>query len=157
MQGLNHVHSAKSRRFSRWQLVAASDSLAHVIEVSLFVFLCGFYVVFLSFFFFSFWRACFRALQERQGAFETTCHWYEVSDWLRKCTCESYFLRVVVVFAVHAWKIHVTWFRPAGHGGMKPPLKLSLHPHDDARENSCCLLLFCTLPNNLFSHFSHSI
>lgn len=59
MQGLNHVHSAKSRRFSRWQLVAASDSLAHVIEVSLFVFLCGFYVVFLSFFFLTCVLPCF--------------------------------------------------------------------------------------------------
>lgn len=71
MQGLNHVHSAKSRRFSRWQLVAASDSLAHVIEVSLFVFLCGFCVMFFclfSFSFFLFWRACFRAFAGKAGS-----------------------------------------------------------------------------------------
>lgn len=80
-------------------------------------------------------------LQERQGAFEMTCHWYEVSDWLRKCTRESYFLRVVVVFAVHAWNMHMTWFRPAGHGGMKTPLKLSLYPHDATH---CRTLVVCS-------------
>lgn len=97
--------------------------------------------VFLSFFFF--FLTCVLPCFCRKG--RERLRW-PVTDMkfqtdLRKCTRESYFLRVVVFFAVHAWNMHMTWFRPAGHGGMKTPLKLSLYPHDATH---CRTLVVCS-------------
>lgn len=152
MQGLNHVHSAKSRRFSRWQLVVASDSLAHVIEVSLFVFLCGVCVMFFCLFSFSFWRAYFRAFAGKAGSVwdDLSLIWSfrlikEVHSRVILPSCRGGFCSTCLKYAYDL----VSSCRSRWHEN--PPQTLPLPPWCNALQNSCCLLLFCTLPKNLFS------